>query len=359
MSNRRKALLAPLALILAGCAARPPSAALRYRFDGMVLHPPAQPKAVTIEFPAGRGKQCVVSSAALRMKWRGDTARIRFRPAAAGVREAARKLAEDFEGKGCVAPGEGAALASRVLEHLPAGLGALALPHMQEGHLDLVPPMRLRMLSPILPAGGETLTLESDSAQGSQVQLKSNLLGYETAWYRLAADPRGRGTAVSVERVEDSIDEKTSVRPAPRRDPLAGLPPGFLRLAVLTRFSQADHNIVAMAASSRERLDALTLRLAREPDAGAEGVTLAAIPREVALLAVLRVEANGRPVDVPAGEATVREALSAADRLSFGKLPKSLALWRPYEGRLIPVDFDPKDERILNLFLIGGEKLTW
>jgi|GEM_PF-1427649 len=360
---RQAAMALAFALLLAGCAARRPTAALRYRFDGTVLYPPPQRKVADLQFTAtgaraGGGKQCEVHGPALKVRWRESTASIRIRPGAAGLHEAAEKLSDKFEANGCLAPGDGLALASRILEHLPAYGGALMSPRMQEGHLDLVPPVRLRMLSPILPAGAEKVKLESDSSQGNEVRLKSNLIGYETAWYRVSSDPQGRGAMVSIERVEDTIENSTSGRPAPRRDHLAGLPPGYLRLVVLTRLSQADHNIVVVAASSRERLEQATRKLASEPDATIEGATLAPIPREVALLAVLRIEANGREIDIPV-EASVHEAIRSSDVGYRGQLPESLAIRRPYEGKLIPVEFDPSDKRILGLILNGGEKLSW
>lgn len=126
------------ALLLAGCAARSPTAALRYRFDGTVLYPPPQRTAADLQFTAtgaraGGGKQCEVHGPALQVRWRESTASIRIRPGAAGLHEAAEKLGDKFEADGCLAPGDGLALASRILEHLPAHGGALLLPRMQEG----------------------------------------------------------------------------------------------------------------------------------------------------------------------------------------------------------------------------------
>jgi hypothetical protein len=264
-----------------------------------------------------------------------------------------------LENGGRLAPGESLDLAAHILESAPAENGVLVpFERIPQGYIDLRSGVQLRLLSPILPESADRLRVESTTSQGGEIRMVSNLLGYETAWYSLVRDPQGRGLALTLDRVEDTIGGATSPLMAPRKSYFDRVPPGYLRLAVLTRLSKADHDIVLVTAPSRALLERATAKLASEPDAAVDGPTFVPIPREVALAAMLHVQVNGKDLDVPAGS-TVAEAIKSYDFEHRNDLPEALAIWRPYHGQLTPVEFDRRDRAILGLSLVGGEKLTW
>lgn len=353
-------LLATMAFC--GCAVRTPR---HFRFQGSVLYPPNGTKrTATLRYSSTaarteRGKECGLTSSSLRLRWRGNTAEIRLRPGGRDLFSAVDSLRQRFETGSCLAPGESLDLVAQILENAPAVNGVLVpLMHVADGYTDLKSGIRLRMLSPILPDNADGLRIETTTSPDGEIRMMSNLLGYETAWYELVHDAQGRGLTLALDRVEDTIGSAKSLRAAPRKDYLNRVQPGYLRLLLLTRLSKADHNILLVAAPSRVLLEQISARFASEPYAPVGGLTAAVIPPEVALAAMMRVQVNGQELDVPVGS-TVAEVIQSYDSEHSQDLPKTLAIWRPYHGQLTPVQFDPRDQTILRLALVGGEKLTW
>ena len=71
------------------------------------------------------------------------------------------------------------------------------------------------------------------------------------------------------------------------------------------------------------------------------------------------VTVNGAEVRLPLN-GTVRSAvlLGGGPRQPQEILPQ-LAIWKPFEGKLKPVEFDRSKPDILNLLLLGGESISW
>ena len=191
---------------------------------------------------------------------------------------------EQAESEGCIAPGQGAVLAARIVESiaLPSGadLRLLRVDGMPN-YVEIGAGNRLQVISPILRAGAnpDAPLFEAGkvSAEGGglTVELKSSpdLIGVETAWYDLRPKTAGRGFTIVAASAETSIRGKVENQPAPARNyfqPLAEM--GFYRL-----FYKADQSEVLAAAGTRaERCPPI-----RKPAIGRADRCVSAIPRRV------------------------------------------------------------------------------
>jgi hypothetical protein len=86
------------------------------------------------------------------------------------------------------------------------------------------------------------------------------------------------------------------------------------------------------------------------------GVACISFPFDFGVSAELRVRMNGR-------EAFVRLDGMVLDALGLPNLsadvPKNLRIMRRYQGRSVPVTFDPVAKDILRLTVMPGDELTW
>ncbi len=255
--------------------------------------------------------------------------------------------AAGLEEQGCVAPGEGPALATRVAQSLPldpaAAFHLLYSSDRQTGQVDLAPPMRLQVVSPILngAAAPEEPAEIAGSGNSLTVTAKAppNLIGYETAWYSVGHD-------IAPLYAELHIQGKTERRPQPSVNYLH-FPPEAAFYRLLYKSSDTGSTAIVLAAPTRAALDRQTRTL--------DGV---AIPRGVAINPMIPVTINGAEVMVNWG-GNVGEAIrSAGERQPQAVLPK-LSVSRLYNGRLAPVVFDHASPAILGLMLTGRETISW
>lgn len=72
----------------------------------------------------------------------------------------------------------------------------------------------------------------------------------------------------------------------------------------------------------------------------------------------LRVTANGKDAFAPVG-GTLNDILRGAGLRDGREAPATLQVWRPYEGKLVRIEFNRLSTEILGLVLIGGERITW
>ena len=112
---------------------------------------------------------------------------------------------EQAESQGCIAPGQSAVLAARIVESIALPSGADLRLLRVDGPPDYVEigaGNRLQVISPILRsgAGPDALAYEvgkvSATPGGLQVDLTSapaDLIGFETAWYDLRPKSGGQG----------------------------------------------------------------------------------------------------------------------------------------------------------------------
>jgi hypothetical protein len=86
------------------------------------------------------------------------------------------------------------------------------------------------------------------------------------------------------------------------------------------------------------------------------GVTCISFPFDFGVSAELRVRANSR-------EAFVRLDGIVLDALGLRKIsadvPTNLRITRLYQGRRIPIVFDPATKDIFRLSLMPGDELAW
>src|ERR1019366_4352990 len=251
-------------LLLTGCAVRQPFPAT-WRLAGRTLAPPGVPpgraqRSFTV--PIMENPPCPASDA-VTVQSRGSRLRVTVHrdSLAAQPRGWLTTWTERAESLGCIAPGQGAVLAARIVESiaLPSGadLRLLRVDGMPN-YVEIGAGNRLQVISPILREGANPEAPLFDagktSAQGGglTVDLKSSpdLIGFETAWYDLRPKTAGRGFAIVAASAETSIKGKVENQPAPARNyfqPLAEM--GFYRL-----FYKADQSEVLAAAGTRAAL---------------------------------------------------------------------------------------------------------
>jgi hypothetical protein len=276
--------------------------------------------------------------------------------------------AAGIESQGCVAHGDGSILAARVAESLPLD-PALAF-HLlypndrQSGQVDIAPPVRLQVVSPILRDGvASDAPILDTSGNGNSITVtlkaSDNLIGYETAWY--AAQPKASGAGSTIEPLyaERHLKDATERRAQPAVNYLR-FPAEAAFYRLFYKSGQTDFTALVVAAPTRAELDRRTGIL--DTDAAScdklNGELCAAIPRRVAINPMVPVTLNGAEVMVAWG-ANVAEAIrNSGERQPETVLPK-LTLSRLYNGHPTPVDFDHSNPSILRLNLTGGEIISW
>ena len=75
-------------------------------------------------------------------------------------------------------------------------------------------------------------------------------------------------------------------------------------------------------------------------------------------VAVIAVTVNQSEILLPRG-ATLQQTTRRAGHPQPTEVPSALAVLKPWNGRLAPVDFDHSDPGVLSLVLGGGEVISW
>src|ERR1019366_8891568 len=212
--------LALLFLLLGGCAVRQPFPAT-WRLAGRTLMPPGVAADVaqrTFTAPIPGRSHCPESDA-ITVHRRGSRLTVTVhRDALVGQpRGWLTTWAEQAESQGCIAPGQGALLAARIVESiaLPSGadLRLLRVDGMPN-YVEIGAGNRLQAISPILREGANPEALEyvagKVTAEGASlaVDLKSSptdLIGFETAWYDVRPKTGERGFTILAASAETSI----------------------------------------------------------------------------------------------------------------------------------------------------------
>ncbi len=272
--------------------------------------------------------------------------------------------AAGVEAQGCIAGGEGEQLAAQIAESLPidpaVAFHLLYPNNRQTGQIDLAPPVRLQVVSPILKDNAAPILEEapetSGDARGLTLAVKSsdNLIGYETAWYSIQPKTVGTGYSIAPLYAERHINAETERRAQP--DSNLAFPPGAGFYRLVYKSDQTAFTALLIAGSTREELDD-RVRLIDTVAASCSELCVA-IPRREAINAMLPIDVNGQEAMVNWGAnvaeairgAGVREPESVLPHLSVGKL---------HNGRLADVKFDRTSPAILNLILTGGETISW
>jgi hypothetical protein len=359
----RRQHIVPLLLVSAGCAARVPAT---WRLTGTVLTPPGVAEAAaerTFMVPRGaaRGECPRVEAVGVD----GRKGRLKVTVNRAALEKQPKGWLSDWSARAeeerCVTPGEGAALATRILEAVPLVSGVrvrlLSLDDVRAGYVDLGPKNRLEVISPIVRRGAseDAPLIEEAGVEGAgnsltvTLRASKELIGHETAWYAL--EPKqGGGTRIVVISAETSIQHVVEPKDAPAKNYFTfGPETGFYRL-----FYKADQTEVLVGAVSREKLP-LDLDTCDKPG----GPTCITIPRRVGINPYLTLTVNGKPLAVPTHlPATVQGAIQAAKQRPGTVLP-TLVITKPYAGKQTAVVFDRAKKDILSMVLTGNEEIRW
>jgi len=315
----------------------------------------ASEDAVTLK-PAGRAVRVTVKSAELRAEAAGWLVR----------------WAESLEQRGCLSVGDSQNLAIQVAEIVPIEprIASSLLHPPERAFVDLDPGSRLSVVGPLFREGTspETRAIESAPASASAtglaltVNARPDLLGVETVWYAVEPYPDRPGVRIVFLSAEDRVGDLVTHPEHPHLDYLHFAPDvAHYRLFTITRRSNSDHDVMLLAAATRSQLDQETKRLEADPSSCADLATSGAcveVPRDAALARMPVVRANGATVAVQ-GSGTVRDALKAAGVKQPEGVLTTLRVHKSYLGRLVPVNFDRAQLRILDLPLSGGEVLRW
>lgn len=351
----------PICLLCAGCAARKP-VSINWRFVTQDTKSTLIPPGVS---GAERDVKTGVAAGAGPCP---SQIRIRRRQIVATVSPATldgkpdgwlTTWAADAEAQGCIPSGEAPKLATRVAEALP-------LDPQQAFHVlypdDLVPPVRLQVVSPILKDDSKpVLTDEQTTGNGTQLTLTfraDNLIGYETALYEVRPKAAGAGYLIVPLYADRTIDRATERRAQPATNYFQfGSDAAYFRLFV--KSGQTDYTALAIAAPTRAEL----ARMAAALEAGTASCetlrpSCIGIPRRVALNAVVPVTVNGNEAFVRWG-ADVAEAMRNTGERQPNEALGSLTISRLYAGRPTSVEFDKSNPAILRLPLTGGEIISW
>jgi hypothetical protein len=394
-----------------GCAARsgPSSYRLVSNADKRVLIPPgvkdAGAKRRVIDFPtladarpcsgSEGGIELIPRRKGLRLAVDGDI--LEQQPAGWLA-----LFAVSLEERGCLPSGEGLRLATQVAQSVPLLLRAeqRLLNHdaRASGFTDLMPGYRLRVVSPVFREGaardarttvGQGTVEESPGGLTVTVQTSPDLIGYEMAWY--AVEPLPQGGSRIVPRYADFHREGDLTRqPAPRVNHLDFDPEmAYFRMLFMARrmTSSNDHDIFLVAAPTQPLLEERTRELEIDAsvckpsatfssaDRGATGgsqsasrgsalpypnatrTTCTIAPRQVAVVAFIPVQVQGKEVLVHPG-ATLANALREAGA-EVGQVLPTLVVSKPYGGDLAPVKALGEKTDLLRLPLSGGEQIRW
>ena len=107
-----------------------------------------------------------------------------------------------------------------------------------------------------------------------------------------------------------------------------------------------DEGTKQLQAASVDSCQAVTL----------SGLTCIAFPFDFGVSAELRVQTNGRDTFVRL-DGTVLDALGVPN--ISADVPKNLQITRLYQGRHVPVTYDPETKDIYQLNLMPGDQLAW
>jgi hypothetical protein len=347
-------------LLLTGCAVRQPAT---WRLSGRTLMPPgvaADASQRTFTTPI-RGKSLCPETDALTLEPHRSRLRVTVH------RDALLKQprgwlttwTEQAEVQGCIAPGQGALLAVRIVEAtaLPSGTDLRLLRvDGPPNFVEIGAGIRLQAISPILRTGvsSDAPQFDIDKVSGGgntlTVDLKSSpdLIGFETAWYDLRPKTAGSGFTIVASSAETNITGKVESRPAPARNYFQFASEiGFYRL-----FYKADQSEVLAAATTRGALPT-------DPETCDRmgGPICLAIPRGIGVNPYMLVSVNGSPVAVAIGSDL--RSLIRTMRQSEDKVLPALAITRLWAGKPVALEFDRSKPDILSLVLTGNEQIHW
>jgi hypothetical protein len=376
--SRIATIVVPLLLLLGpGCAPKRVSYLLVKASPGVVLVPPGVARTdlskgtITTNVPDRRAG-CPNGGAALRASARGKrlTIAVNRDALAAQAQGWLWNWTAEAERVGCISPGTGLSVMSRVVEAVPLEprvAHGLLRPEGKISWAEIGPESRLQVVTPIMRDGAapEAPLMETTAVSGSgttinvDVKATDRLLGYEMAWYGVVTKIDGPGFALAPLSVERTLDGRTEPAPVSMATYLRFPPESrYYRLFLKAEVEGNSITQMVITAPTRAELDRRTKAI--DADAalcGAPDGLCVAVPRRAAINVWLAVQVNGREVRVRGG--TVRGAIQAAGEKDVARVMPTLAVERPYRGGLARVEFDRASTEILEVTLLGGERISW
>jgi hypothetical protein len=366
-----------LPILGAGCAAKRQSYRLVPWNGGAMLMPPGvdRPELAQRKFTAAvtpGPKACPAGSDAVRATKRGKGLRLEVNGKALAAQPQGWlwNWTAEAESQGCIAPGEGLRLASRIVESVPLDVGIahrqlLAAPSLSS--VEIGPQSRVQVVTPIMRDGAspDSPLMETTSVSGSgrtinvDVKASDSLLGFETAWYAVVPKPAGVGFTLAALSVERNIQGRTESAATPLANYLRFSPESnFYRLFLKADVEGNAVTQMLITAPTRAELNRRTKAIDADPSlCGAGDGLCVAIPRRAAINIWTAVSVNGKEVRIRGG--ALRAAIAAAGEKDLARVLPTLAIERPFNGKLTAVEFDRNAPSILDLALVGGERITW
>jgi hypothetical protein len=258
------------------------------------------------------------------------------------------------ESKGCFSSTEARRIRRAVAERFPLPpsiayryeLGS----YDTTGFFELTPDFRLNVVSPIY--------------QDGQLKTVEHQLGYEVSYYNFRATPNdSRLTASLTSVTEFRTGEHETQKAAPRNRVDFPSSPSYFRLVLKTEKSSTKQITLSflLGSADEQQLDAGTKQVQASSVDSCQAVTLSGItcipfPFDFGVSAELRVRTNGRDTFVQL-DGIVLDALGLPNLSA--DVPKNLQITRLYQGRRVPVVFDPTTKDIFRLNLMPGDELAW
>jgi hypothetical protein len=272
--------------------------------------------------------------------------------------------AADLEARGCVAPGDGPRLAQSIAESLPLeaneGFRLLYSGDRRTGEMELGSGVRLQVTSPILREGAapEAPLQISGSGNSLVVTGSTDLLGYETAWYRTEVKADLSGFVIVPISAERHLSNDVEKRTEPAVNYFR-FPPEASYYRLFYKSGQTDFTAFVVAARTLRELDRISNSTAGAiTSCQALSEFCAAIPRRVAVNPFVMVVMNGREVLISWG-ATLAEAIRESGERQPASLLPRLAISKQHDGRAAKIQFAGTGEAIMDLILTGGEIISW
>jgi hypothetical protein len=261
--------------------------------------------------------------------------------------------------KGCLSSIEDQHLLRAIVERFPLPPDVAYLlrygSYGISGGIDLSSDFRLQVISPVYL----NTAVPSDGAMAPAKQV----IGYEYAYYDLKSSQKDGRTKMSLDSVTEndqgskvSIHKSTTQNPSPFPES-----PGYFRLLFRREASSADHVVTIIGAPDQATLDRATKQRESGPMESCQGVsgpgvTCVTFSSDFGVNPQMRVLVNGQETFVGIS-GTVRDALNL--NRPGAVAPKTLMVRRIFQGRLIPVKFDPASDDILHLVLMPGDEISW
>jgi hypothetical protein len=218
------------------------------------------------------------------------------------------------------------------------------------GFFELTSDFRLNVVSPIY--------------QDDQSKTIEHQVGYEVSYYSFksaANDDRITASLTSVTEFRTGEHETPKTAPRNRVDFPAS--PNHYRLVLKTEKSSTKQITLTFLLGSpdEQQLNAGTKQLQAASVDSCQAVTLPGVtcisfPFDFGVTAELRVRTNGREAFVQL-DGIVLDALGLPD--FSADVPTNLRITRLYQGRRVPVMFDPATKDIFRLSLMPGDELAW